>query len=189
MGLSPHRPKAKVIDNGFVHFGALSARPAALWRREILADNMKQKPSGPSRRPGTLLPRRRQRRVTELAAANRPLPRGPLRRQSRVAALKKSGARYAGLLQDSLQLEGLRQLTRQALGALEDERQKISRRLQNEIAQTLLGVHVRLLNLRKVARGNKTNLAREIAGAQRVVQESVKSINRFARELNLHQPA
>ena len=80
------------------------------------------------------------RRTTELAATNRQLQRGIVRRKSVEAALKKSGQHYARLLKDSLQLqEGLRQLTHQVLAAQEEERKKISLELQDEIAQTLLG--------------------------------------------------
>ena len=69
------------------------------------------------------------RRTAELAATNRQLQRGIVRRKSVEAALKKSGEHYAKLLKDSLQLqEGLRQLTHQVLAAQEDERKKISLR-------------------------------------------------------------
>ena len=70
-------------------------------------------------------------------------------------ALKKSGEHYAKLLKESLQLqEGLRQLAHQVLATQEDERRKISRELQDEIAQTLLGINVRLLSLKQEARSN-----------------------------------
>ena len=86
------------------------------------------------------------RRTAELAVTNRQLRRGITRRKSVEAALKISGVHYAKLLKDSLHLqEGLRQLTHQVLAAQEDERRKISRELQDEIAQTLLGINVRLL--------------------------------------------
>ena len=77
------------------------------------------------------------RRTKELAATTRPLQRGILRRRSVEAALKKRGICHGRLLKDSLLLqEGLRQLTHRVLAAQADERQKISRELQDEISQT-----------------------------------------------------
>ena len=125
------------------------------------------------------------RRTAELAAANDQLKRGIIRRKNVEAALKKSGQHYARLLKESLQLqEDLRQLTHQVLAAQEDERKKMSRRLQNEIAQTLLGINVRLLSLKQEARTNTKGLKNEIAGAQQLVIESAKSVRRVAREFH-----
>jgi signal transduction histidine kinase len=123
------------------------------------------------------------RRTAELAVTHRQLKRGILRRKSVEAALKKSGEHYTKLLKDSLQLqEGLRQLTHQVLAGQEDERRKISRELQNEIAQTLLGINVRLLTLKQEARTNTKGLKNEIASTQRLVLKSAKSVRRVARE-------
>jgi signal transduction histidine kinase len=123
------------------------------------------------------------RRTVELAATNRLLQRGIVRRKSVEAALKISGEHYARLLKNSLQLqEGLRQLTHQVLAAQEDERKKISRELQDEIAQTLLGINVRLLTLKQEARSNTKGLKNEIASTQRLVLKSAKSVRRAARQ-------
>ena len=123
------------------------------------------------------------RRTLELAAANRQLQRGILRRKSVEGALKKSGTHYTKLLKESLQLqEGLRQLTRQVLASQEEERRKISLELQNEIAQTLLGINVRLLSLKQEARNNTKGLKNEIASTQRLVVKSAQSVRRAARE-------
>jgi len=123
------------------------------------------------------------RRTLDLATTNRQLKRGIVRRKSVEAALKKSGVHYSRLLKDSLQLqEGLRELTHRVLAAQEDERQKISRELQDEIAQTLLGINVRLLSLKKEARVNTKGLKKEIASTQRLVAKSAKTVRRVARE-------
>jgi signal transduction histidine kinase len=125
------------------------------------------------------------RRTLELAACNRQLQRGIVRRKNVEAALKKSGVHYAKLLKDSLQLqEGLRQLTHKVLASQEDERKKISCELQDEIAQTLLGINVRLLSLKQEARSNTTGLKNEIASAQRLVVRSAQSVRRVARGYN-----
>jgi signal transduction histidine kinase len=130
-----------------------------------------------SRLNGTL-----DRRTAELAATNHQLQRGIIRRKSVEAALKKSGQHYGKLLKESLQLqEDLRQLTHQVLLAQEDERKKISCKLQNEIAQTLLGINVRLLSLKQEARNNTKGLKDEIASTQQLVIKSAKSVRRVAR--------
>lgn len=123
------------------------------------------------------------RRTIELAATNRQLQRGIRRRKSVENALKKSGVQYSRLLRDSLQLqEGLRQLTHEVFTAQEAERKKISRELQDEIGQTLLGISVRLLSLKQEARTNTKGLKNEIASTQKLVLESAKSVRRVARE-------
>jgi signal transduction histidine kinase len=112
------------------------------------------------------------------------LQRGIILRKTVESALKKSGEHYAKLLKDSLQVqEGLRELTHQVLAAQEDERQKISRELQDEIAQTLLGINVRLLSLKREARNNTNGLQNEIASTQQLVIDSAKSVRRSARKI------
>ena len=75
------------------------------------------------------------------------------------------------------------------LATQENERKSISHELQDEIAQTLLGINVRLLNLKSGKQGDKLNLTKEIASMQQLVVESVRSINRFARKLDVPQLA
>jgi len=129
------------------------------------------------------------RRTKELTATNRQLKRGLVRRKNVEAALKKSGIHYSKLLKDSLQLQdGLRVLTHQVLVAQEDERKKISNELQDEIAQTLLGINVRLLALKQEARVNTKGLKNEIASTQVLVAKSAKSVRRAAREIGLRPP-
>lgn len=125
-----------------------------------------------------------------MAAANLQLKRSVARHKGLEAGLKKRGHECAKLLKGALpKQEGLRQLTHKILLAQEEERRKISHQLQDEIVQTLLSVNVHLLNLRTAARGNKTSLVKEVTSAQRLVENSIKSINRFARELAAHEPA
>jgi len=122
------------------------------------------------------------RRTLELAATNRQLQRSIIRRKRVEAALKKSGEHYSKLLKDSLQLqEDLRQLTHQMLAAQEHERKKISIELQDEIAQTLLGINVRLVSLKQEARSNTQGLKNEIASTQRLVVKSTESMRQAAR--------
>jgi|SRR4051794_5339279 len=125
------------------------------------------------------------RRTLELRAANRQLSRCVLRRKRVETTLENSGKHYAGLLKESLQVqEGLRQLTHQILMAQEDERRNISRELQDEIVQTLLGINVRLLTLKQEARSHTKSLRKEIASTQRQVLSSAKSVRRVARQFS-----
>ena len=60
---------------------------------------------------------------------------------------------------------------------------------RSEIAQTLMGINVRLLTLKRAAMGNRATLKKKIANTQRLVQESIRSINQFASELDTHKQA
>jgi signal transduction histidine kinase len=125
-----------------------------------------------------------------LAASNRSLNQGIAQCKVVEKALKQSRKHYQALLEESLGLqEYLRHLTHQVLTAQEAERKKISRELRDEIAQTLLGLNVRLLTLKKVAKGDRASIKKEIANTQRLVQDPIRSINEFARELDCRQQA
>jgi signal transduction histidine kinase len=116
-------------------------------------------------------------RTMELAATSAQLQRGIARRKTVEAALKKNGERSNRLLKDSLKVqEGLRQLVHRVLAAQEDERHKISHQLQDQIAQALLGIKVRLLSLKQQARSNSEGLKNEIASTQQLVANSAKSV-------------
>ncbi len=124
------------------------------------------------------------RRTAELAASGRHLKRGIVQRKAAEKALKKSGKYRTSLLKQScLVQEHLRHLTRQILLAQEDKRTKISRELHDEIAQTLLGINVRLLALKNEATTNAKGLKKEIANTQRLVKKSKETLSRFVREL------
>ena len=122
-------------------------------------------------------------RTEELAATNRQLQRGIVRRKIMEDAAEKNGENHKKCLEESLQLQKrLRQLTHRVLATQEDERKTISRELQNEIAQTLLGINVRLLSLKQAARNNTTGFRNEIASTQRLVAKSAQSVRRVAHE-------
>jgi signal transduction histidine kinase len=130
------------------------------------------------------------RRTLDLAASNRSLKKNMLRRKIVEKALKKSGGHSQKLLQESHRLQKhLQDLAHQVMRAHEDNRRKISRDLHNEIAQTLLGVNVRLLTLRREAALNAKGFKKDIANTQRLVDRSVKSIKRFAREFGKQREA
>jgi len=76
----------------------------------------------------------------------------------------------------------LQHLTHRILSAQEDKRKKISHDLQDEIAQTLLGINVRLLTVKEAASRDAKSLNKEIASTQRLVDISARTVERFARE-------
>jgi signal transduction histidine kinase len=122
------------------------------------------------------------RRTVDLAASHQSLKRGIVERKRAEQALKESAGHYARLLRQSRLLQKrLRRLTHQLLLTQEAKRTKISRTLHNEIAQTLLGINVRLLTLKNEATAKTKGFQKEIASTQRLVGKSAKTISRFAR--------
>ena len=123
-------------------------------------------------------------RTVELAASNLELSQEIAQRKFVEQALKKSERHYSKLLEQSDRLqEQLRQLSRQILSAQEEERKRISRELHDVIAQTLMGINLRLSSLKKEAAKNTKGLELNIANTQKLVEKSVSIIHEFAREL------
>ena len=123
-------------------------------------------------------------RSVALAASNRQLQKEIAQRALAEEALRKSEQHYGLLLEQSRRMQQqLRFLSRQLLSAQEEERKKISRELHDVIAQTLTTINVRLGALRKEASLNTKGLERSIARTQRLVEQSVDIVHRFAREL------
>jgi signal transduction histidine kinase len=124
------------------------------------------------------------RRTGELAISTRKLKRGVIRHKAMEEALHKSASDHKKCLQESLPLQKrLRQLTHRVLAAQEKERKSISLELQDEIAQTLLGINVRLLSLRQDARNQSAGFKENIASTQRLVTRSVETVKRVVREI------
>jgi signal transduction histidine kinase len=125
----------------------------------------------------------RQRSVN-LAASNQQLKEEIARRRLAEEALRKSEEHYGRLLAQSRQMqEQLRLLSRQLLSAQEEERKKISRELHDVIAQTLASINVRLTELKREATLNTKDIQRSIERTQRLIEHSVSTVHRFAREL------
>jgi signal transduction histidine kinase len=130
------------------------------------------------------------RRTLDLAASNRSLKASIVRRKTAEEALKKRGGHSKKLLEESRRLQKhLQHLTHQILAAQENKRRQISHELQDEIAQTLLGINVRMLTLKKEAAAGTERFKKDIASTQRLVDKSVKAIKRFAREFGRHHEA
>lgn len=93
------------------------------------------------------------------------------------ARLEEEAARYGELLARS------RRLAHQFLRAQEEERKEISRELHDEVAQILAGVNVRLATLKEVSVVGARSLEQSIALTQRLVEQSIKVVHRYARKL------
>ena len=129
-------------------------------------------------------------RAAQLQATHRFLEASVLRHKQAEVVLRTSGRCDAKVLQQShLHQRRLRTLIRWRLSAQEAERKKLSHELQDEVAQTLLGLQVRLLTLKRAACGSAANLKKEITRTQRLVKDSVQSITRLAHALHIHKPA
>ncbi len=107
-----------------------------------------------------------------------------VQRKTVTKALGKSEHHYERLLKESYRMqEQLRLLSHQILFAHEEERKKISRELHDEIGQILTGVNIRLTALKNEATGSTQSLKKKITTTQQLVEKSMKTIHRFAREL------
>ena len=77
-------------------------------------------------------------------------------------------------LEEALKLQShLRKLTRKVLSAQENDRKRISHFLQDEIAQTLLGLNTRLLSLKTQSRLNTVAMKQQIVKTKQDVTEFV----------------
>jgi len=125
-----------------------------------------------------------QRRLEVMAATNKKLELEIVRRQAVETSLKKSEQHQMQLLNDAQQLQKqLRGLSHRILHAQEDERKRISRELHDVIAQTLVGINVHLSSLTRGDKDGGKSFQQKIALTQRMVEESVEKVHRFAREL------
>lgn len=120
-----------------------------------------------------------EQRSEDLAVSKRGLKQGIVQRKAAEEKFKKNGADHARLLEE------LRQLNHQILSAQENDRKKISGELHDETAQTLLGINVRLLSLKREALLNDKRLEKDIASTQRLVEKSAKTLFHLARALGI----
>jgi len=123
-------------------------------------------------------------RTAELAAANKELKQEIVQRRAMEESLRTSETTSSRLLEKSRQMQDeLRHLSRRLLSAQEDERKRISRELHDVIAQTLTAINVRLAALKSQSTANTKDLHEKIAITQKLVEESVDIVHRFARDL------
>ena|ERR1035437_1319739 len=125
------------------------------------------------------------RRLTAaLAKGNRQLEREIARRKAGEKEINAGKEHYQKLfIESQVMHKKLRHLTRQIITAQEEERKMISRELHDEVVQTLVGINVELSALGKGAFVGLHTLKDKIAHTQRLVENSVDAVHRFAREL------
>lgn len=105
-------------------------------------------------------------------------------RSEALASLQRSEQVQKELLEQSRTMEErLRHLSQQLLQVQEDERKRISRELHDVIAQTLVGINLRLASLTSVTDGKGKDISAKIAQTQQLVAKSVDIVHRFARDL------
>ena len=127
-------------------------------------------------------------RTRELTAADRQRKQADTRCKTMEEATEKSRVLHKKCLDESLELQKrLRLLTHRILAAQEDDRKAISHQLQNEIAQTLLGINVRLVALQKEARGRTKRFKKDIASTRQAVIASTAIVRRAAQKISPHE--
>jgi signal transduction histidine kinase len=77
----------------------------------------------------------------------------------------------------------LQHLSRQILTTQEQERKKISRELQDVVAQAIVSINIRLATLKKQSALNTRGLESDIIATQQIVANSADIVQKFAREL------
>jgi hypothetical protein len=124
--------------------------------------------------------------TAELAEANDELQRQVEERCAVESTLRHSQKSSSQLLKASRVLEQqLQDMTHKVLAATEGERREMSLQLNDGIAQTLLGVHLRILALNKEVAAKQADLGEEIAATRQVVANAAKIISSLTHEFSL----
>jgi signal transduction histidine kinase len=119
----------------------------------------------------------------KLERRNRALATIDARRHSTEEALQESKERCSMLFQQARSMkEDIRQNSARMIQAQEEERKRISRELHDEIGQILAAMNVGLVMLKKHA-GHDLPFQRRVADTQALLEQSMESVHRFAREL------
>lgn len=122
----------------------------------------------------------------DLDDATRDLEREIAARKSAEQALLTSEERSAKLRTESQKLYSrVQELAHKAMGANEGERRALSLLLQNQVAQALLGIHLRLLAMRGRVTANSKSLGKDVEVTRRLIRKTVKEINRIIREFGI----
>jgi chromosome segregation ATPase len=124
-------------------------------------------------------------RTLDLAAAKDELQRRVAERSQAESTLRRSQQVSDQLLKDSRVLEQqLQDMTHQILSATEGVRHRMSLHLNDEIAQVLLAIHLRILALHEEVAAKHADFTLEIAATRQFVADAAKNINRLAHEFS-----
>jgi len=127
-----------------------------------------------------------EQRTLDLADSENVLLEQIAGRRKSEASLRISEEASSQLLKDSRVLEKhLQDMVRKVLSANEAERRKMSHHLNDEIAQSLLVINLRMLALKKEVSANHADLNQEIAITQRLVEDSAQIIRHLADEFSI----
>lgn len=122
--------------------------------------------------------------TNKLTFANNELSENIVLRQIAKKAFETHREMADKLLCESRQLhQRLQVMNRRFLTAQEEDRKTMSHILQDEIAQAILGIQIRLLALKKEISFSNTDLQKEIAITQQWVEKSVRAISRSTQQL------
>lgn len=123
-------------------------------------------------------------RAHELVVAKRQLSTEITRRKAVEISLKASEAHHAKSLKDAKFLKDrLQALSRQILSLHEQERKKISKDLHDVVAQSLMGINVRLATLKIKTGQNTQEFNRTISSTQRLLTKTAQMVHQFASGL------
>ena len=118
-----------------------------------------------------------KRHLAVLAASNRKLEKEILWRQAVQKVLQQKEREQKKLIEQA------RHLAYQVRHAEENERLRISRELHDQVAQTLIGINVQLSVLTTRSGLGNPAFYQQISRTQQLVEKSVETVHRFAREL------
>ena len=114
-------------------------------------------------------------RAFAMADSASPLQKSILQRRAAEAALRRAAKHHARRLAKSRGLQRrLRHLAHKLLSTQETQRHKLSRQLQDDIGQILLGINIQLLALEAAVHGNPATLKKEIANLHRRVKKTIQ---------------
>ncbi len=125
-----------------------------------------------------------RQRTSELDSSNQELIREVTHHKKIENSLRTRESTTSQLLQKSRVMQDeLRLLSRRLLSIQEEERMRISRELHDVIAQTLVGINVRLATLRLQSTADAKNFQKKIATTQELLEKSMGIVHRFAIDL------
>ena len=120
----------------------------------------------------------------ELERRNVELTKEITERKRAEAELRQSREHYRTLFnQACVMQENLRNLSNQILHVQEEERKHISRELHDEVGQSLTAINTNLTMLQRNGAVDGALLKKKIADTQSLLQQTMETVHRFAREL------
>jgi signal transduction histidine kinase len=170
----PNRAAPSADEAAAERFLAASLLPLEEARVASLADNRKQ----------VVLVGVLSRRVGRLEEANRVLAVELEESRAAEKVLRVREATTVVELETARRTrDELRVLTRGLLTVQEEERKRISRELHDVVSQALTAINLRLATLDIQTTGDAEEMHRKIALTQVLVEKSVATVHRFARDL------